>query len=123
MSPLPPLRFFANVPRHISLQSQRELDQLRPAAIELIDQAGDNIDVPAIMFRSPPNYDVYGVPVLARLQRHGVDFLVDDPVLVRQFGERRRYLGQDVAELCVLTAMDAIDAADDPNLVAFVSRR
>ena len=43
-------------------------------------------------------------------------------MLVRQFGERRRYRGQDVAELRVVTAMEAIDASTDPNLVAFVSQ-
>ena len=112
----------ANVPRHLSLETQRALDRLRPTAIELIDEASDNIDVSTVLFRPPPNYDVFGVPLLARLQRRGIEFLVDDPVLVRQFGERRRYEGQDVAELRVVTAMDAIDATTDPNLVAFVSQ-
>jgi hypothetical protein len=111
-----------NVPRHLSLESQRALDRLRPTAAELIDEASRNIHAPAILFRPPPNYDVFGVPLLARLQRRGIEFLVDDPVLVRQFGERRRYKGQDVAELRVVTAMDAIDATTDPDLVAFVSQ-
>ncbi|MDP9464138.1 MAG: hypothetical protein M3P52_05910, partial [Actinomycetota bacterium] len=111
----------ANVPRHVSLRGQQELDVLRPSAIELIDTARNNIDVATVLYRQPPNYDVFGVPLLARLQRDGVEFLVDDPVLVRQFGERRRYRGQDVAELRVLTAMEAVDAASDPNVVAFVS--
>ncbi len=112
----------ANMPRHVSLAGQRELDRLRPAAIDLIDMAGDNIDAPSILYHPPPNYDVFGVPLLAHLQRDGVEFFVDDPVLVRQFGERRRYRGQDVTELRMLTAMDAVDAASDPNLVAFVSQ-
>jgi hypothetical protein len=111
----------ANVPRHVSLSGQEELDALRPSAIELIDTAGGSIDVATVLYRQPPNYDVFGPPLLARLQRDGVEFLVDDPVLVRQFGERRRYRGQDVAELRLLTAMEAISAASDPNVVAFVS--
>ena len=94
---------------------------LRPSAIELIDMASDHVDVATVLYRPPPNYDVYGVPLLARLQSEGTAFLVDDPVLVRQFGERRRYRGQDVAELRVLTAMEAVDAVSDPDVVAFVS--
>ncbi len=89
---------------------------------DLIDTATDNIDATSVLYRPPPNYDVFGVPLLARLQSQGVEFFVDDPVLVRQFGERRRYRGQDLAELHVLTAMDAVDAAGDPNLVALVSQ-
>ena len=112
----------ANMPRHLSLENQRALDRLRPTAAELIDEASDNIDAPAVLFHPPPNYDVYGVPLLARLQRRGIEFLVDDTVLIRQFGERRRYNGQHVAELRVVTAMDAIDATTDANLVAFVSQ-
>jgi hypothetical protein len=112
----------SNVPRHLSLEGQRAFDRLRPTALELIDEASDNIVAPAVLFRPPPNYDVFGVPLLARLQSRGIEFLVDDPVLVRQFGERRRYEGQDVAELRVVTAMDAIDATTNPDLVAFVSQ-
>jgi hypothetical protein len=111
----------ANIPRHVSLHGQEQLDALRPTAIRLIDAASGNIDVTTVLYRPPPNYDDFGVPLLARLQRNGVEFLVDDPVLVRQFGERRRYRGQDVAELRVLTAMEAVDAASDPDVVAFVS--
>ncbi len=111
----------ANLPRHASLRGQRELDVLRPSAVELVGTASDTIDVATVLYRQPPNYDVFGPPLLARLQRGGTEFLVDDPVLVRQFGERRRWRGQDVAELHVLTAMEAVDGAIDPNVVAFVS--
>ena len=64
---------------------------------------------------------MYGVPLLARLQSEGIDFVVDDPVLVRQFGERRRYNGDPIAELHVVTGMEAVDAASDPNTIALVS--
>jgi hypothetical protein len=64
---------------------------------------------------------LYGVPLLARLQRDGIEFFVDDEVLVRQFGDRRRYHGQPLPELHVVTAMDAVDAESDPNAIAFVS--
>ncbi len=111
----------ANVPRHASLRGQKELDSLRPAAEELIDAATGRVDVATVLYRPPPNYDVFGVPLLARLQRTGVDFVVDDPVLVRQFGERRRYHGEPVAELRVVTAMEAVDAENDPSAIAFVS--
>ena len=100
---------------------QRELAQRRPVAIEVVDEASDRVDVDAVLYRPPPIYDVFGVPLLARLQSEGVEFLVDDPVLVRQFGERRRYDGGPISELYVVTAMDAVDAASDPNTIAFVS--
>jgi hypothetical protein len=37
--------------------------------------------------------DPYGVAVMAELQRRGVPFLVDEPVLVRQLGPARRFTG------------------------------
>jgi hypothetical protein len=111
----------ANVPSHVSIRGQRALDQQRATAIDLVDAASDRVDVGTILYRPPPGYDVFGVPLLARLQSNGIDFVVDDPVLVRQFGERRRYDGQPIAELHVATAMDAVDAASDPNTIALVS--
>jgi hypothetical protein len=108
-------------PHHAGLTVQRDWDALRPAAIQLIDEAGSRIDAAAVLYRAPPNDDLYGVPLLARLQREGVDFAVEDEVLVRQFGERRRYRGQPLPEVRVVTAMYAIDAQSDPNIVAFVS--
>ncbi len=111
----------ANVPRHISLSGQRELESLRPAAVKLIDTATERVDAATVLYRPSPNYDVFGVPLLARLQRKGVDFVVADPVLVRQFGERRRDKGEAVTELRVVTAMEAVDAASSPNAIAFAS--
>lgn len=111
----------ANVPRHASLEVQRDSDALRPSAITLIDDASRRLDVAAVLYRPPPNYDLYGVPLLARVQSDGIEFFVDDEVLVRQFGDRRRYHGQLLPELRVVTAMDAIDAESDPNVIAFVS--
>ena len=111
----------ANVPRHASLEVQRDSDALRPSAITLIDDASRRLDVAAVLYRPPPNYDLYGVPLLARVQRDGIEFFVDDEVLVRQFGDRRRYRGQPLPELRVVTAMDAVDAENDPNAIAFVS--
>lgn len=110
-----------NVPRYASLESQSDLDALRPQAIELIEYASSRVDGGAVLYRPPPGYDVYGVPLLARLQRDGIEFFVDDPVLVRQFGDRRRYRGQALPELRVVTAMDAVDAQRDPNAIAFIS--
>jgi hypothetical protein len=111
----------ANVPAHASLRRQRELDEVRDSARELIDVTSDHIDAATILYRPPPNYDVFGVPLLARLQREGTDFVVDDPVLVRQFGNRRRHRGESVPELRVVTAAEALDAEADPNTIAFVS--
>jgi hypothetical protein len=111
----------ANVSRHASLATQRDSDALRPSAITLIDDASTHLGVAAVLYRPPPNYDLYGVPLLARLQRDGIEFFVDDEVLVRQFGDRRRYHGQPLPELHVVTAMDAVDAESDPNAIAFVS--
>jgi hypothetical protein len=110
-----------NVPSHTSLRGQRELDQRRTAARELIDAAADRIDVATVLYRPPPGYDVFGVPLLARLQGRGIEFVVDDPVLVRQFGERRRYNGDPITELHVVTAMEAVDAASDTGTIALVS--
>jgi hypothetical protein len=111
----------ANVPSHVSLRVQRELDQQRAAAIELVDAASDRVDVDTVLYRPPPGYDVFGVPLLAELQSRGIDFVVDDPVLVRQFGERRRYDGEPISEMRVVTALDAVDAVSDPNTIGFVS--
>ena len=111
----------ANVPRHASLEVQRDSDALRPSAITLIDDASRRLDVAAVLYRPPPNYDLYGVPLLARVQSDGIEFFVDDEVLVRQFVDRRGYHGQLLPELRVVTAMDAIDAESDPNVIAFVS--
>jgi hypothetical protein len=77
--------------------------------------------VPTVVYRPPPGYDVFGVPLLARLQSMGVEFEVDDPVLVRQFGERRRHDGGPTPELRVLTGMEAVDAASDPDTIALES--
>jgi hypothetical protein len=110
----------ANVPAHTSLGSQRELGQRRPVAEELVDTASSRVRE-TVLYRPPPGYDVFGVPLLARLQDRGVDFVVDDPVLVRQFGEQRRYTGDPITELHVVTGLEAIDAAQDPNTIALVS--
>ncbi len=111
----------ANVPSHTSLRGQRELNDRRPAAIELVGEASGRVDVDTVLYRPPPNYDVFGVPLLASLQSRGIEFVVDDPVLVRQFGERRRFSGEPIAELRVVTAMEAVDVARDPSTIAFVS--
>ncbi|MEP7112919.1 MAG: hypothetical protein ABI862_06615, partial [Ilumatobacteraceae bacterium] len=111
----------ANVPGHTSLDAQSEFDELRHQAIELIDDVSSRVDSRAVLYRPPPGYDVYGVPLLAQLQSDGIEFFVDDPVLVRQFGERRRYRGQALPEVRVVTAMDAVDAQSDANTIAFIS--
>jgi hypothetical protein len=110
-----------NVPSHASLRTQRELDKRRAAAIELVGAASGRVDVDTVLYRPPPNYDVFGVPLLASLQSSGIGFVVDDPVLVRQFGERRRSHSEPIAELRVVTAMEAVDAERDPSTIAFVS--
>jgi len=111
----------ANLSAHASLRGQKELNAIRGPAGTLIDMASDRVDVATLLYRPPPNYDVFGVPLLARLQSEGTDFLVDDPVLVRQFGNRRRYSGEVVPELRVVTAVEALDVEVGPNTVAFVS--
>ena len=110
----------ANIPTHAS-REQNELARQRAPAHALIDQAASRIEGSAVLYRPPGGFDVYGPPLLARLQRDGVEFLVDDPVLVRQFGERRHYDGEHVAVLGLTTGMAALDAVTDPEVIAFTS--
>jgi hypothetical protein len=111
----------ANVPSHTSLRGQRELDQRLETATELVDAASDRVGAGPVLYRPPPGYDVFGVPLLSRMQSRGIGFMVDDPVLVRQFGEQRRYNGEQLAELHVVTGIEAVEAASDPATIALVS--
>ena len=81
----------ANLPSHASL---REATRARPTtavAIEVVDEASDRVDVDAVLYRPPRSTTCSVCHCSLGSQSEGVEFLVDDPVLVRQFGERRRY--------------------------------
>ncbi len=110
-----------NVPGHHSSLGAQELADNRSVAIPLIDEAVDNIEVQQVRYTPPVGYDVYGPPLLARLQEQGVDFFVDDEVLVRQFGERRRLGDRVMPELRVLTGIDAVAASGYRTMLARVS--
>jgi len=66
-----------------------------PVLDDLDDQLGALDDVGTVWFDETglPLYDNYSAGVLAELQRRGVPFVVDDPGLVRQYGDDRRYDG------------------------------
>jgi hypothetical protein len=53
----------------------------------------------------------YGGTVVAELQRRGISFVADDPVLVRQFGPARRFDGRNAeAQLLLRTGDEAREA-------------
>jgi hypothetical protein len=51
--------------------------------------------------------DPYGGTAVAELQRRGIDFVADDPVLVRQFGPARRFDGSNAQAQLLLRTGDA----------------
>jgi hypothetical protein len=111
----------ANLPTHVSLHSQQDLERVRPAVTELVGQAASALHASQVQYHPPEGYDVFGPPLLARLQRQGVDFFVDDPVLLRQFGNGRAVGARRLDDLRVLTGLDALDAQGGATTLGFVS--
>ena len=111
----------ANLPSHHSSVGAADRSDNRAVAVPLIDEAAANLDVDQVRYTPPTGYDVYGPPLLARLQHDGIDFFVDDDVLVRQFGQGRRLGDRSVPEIRVLTGIDAVAAAGGASTVARVS--
>jgi hypothetical protein len=50
--------------------------------------------------------DPYGVAMMAELQRRGVPFVVEDPILVRQLGPERRFTGSNAQATLFLRGGD-----------------
>ena len=63
--------------------------------------------------------DPYGAAVVAELQRRGITFVADDPVLVRQYGPARRFNGHNArAQLLLRTGAGVQDAPPGSRRVA-----
>ena len=63
--------------------------------------------------------DPYGAAVVAELQRRGITFVAEDPVLVRQYGPGRRFVGANArAKLLLRTGAGARDAPSGSRPVA-----
>ena len=94
-----------------------------PVLDDLDDQLGALDDVGTVWFDETglPLYDNYAAGVLAELQRRGVPFVVDDPGLVRQYGDDRRYDGTNADVHVVMRwGESALTVPDGYDVVALV---
>jgi hypothetical protein len=55
-------------------------------------------------------FDPYTAAVMAELQRRGIPFVVDDPIMVRQLGPARRFTGSNADAALVLKTGEAARA-------------
>lgn len=95
-----------------------------PVVRDLDAQLADVDGLGTVWFDSTnlPIFDNYSAAVLAELQSQGVAFLVDEPGLVRQFGEHRRYDGHGATErLYLLQGRDALSVPDGDRLLALAT--
>jgi hypothetical protein len=97
----------------------RELDR------QLGEQLAGGNDLGTVWFDSAnlPLFDNYSAAVLAELQEHGVPFEVDEPGLVRQFGDRRRYDATHGADtrLHLLGGREALTVPDGETRLALAT--
>ena len=68
-----------------------------------------------------PVFDNYDAALMLELQRRGVPFVVDEPGLVRQMGEARRYDGQPAVHLWLVRGRSALLPVADGERVAVAS--
>ena len=68
-----------------------------------------------------PIFDNYSASVLAQLQADGVSFRVDEPGLVRQFGDHRRYTGTADARMYLLQGRDALTVPAGQQRIALAT--
>jgi hypothetical protein len=88
---------------------------LRPQLTALEDEPGLLMEVRGLRFAEP-----FSVPVVSELQRLGVPWYVDDPGMVRQLGEARRYEGQPARRLIFREGDAAREVPPGEERVAFV---
>jgi hypothetical protein len=82
-----------------------------PVARSLDRQLGE-VDHPApVLVRGPGGYLYHLTSVMAGLQRRGVPFVVDDPVLERQLGSGRRFTGDNAGAMLVVATGDEAELA------------
>ena len=105
-------------------QLQRELsktleDSIRPATQQLGSLAGRG----PIWFDSsnPPVFDNWSTSVLAELVRRDIEFTVNEPGLVRQFGNRRRSQGDSPVRLRLFHGAAAFNPPPEGEVVALWS--
>jgi hypothetical protein len=111
------------LPTHTS-RAPGPLDSIESAdrARELVNQLG------TLEGRGPVFYDPSGLQfaepysglVFAELQDRGVDFMFDDEVLIRQFGERRRDDGSPTLRMWQVLGTDAAAVPVGAERVAYV---
>ena len=84
---------------------------IRPAR-ELGDQMGVLEGEGTLLFdvRDIRVFDPYTAAVMAELQRRGIAFVVDDPIMVRQLGPARRFTGSNADAVVVLKTGEAARA-------------
>ena len=81
-------------------------------------------DVPGTVWFDSANlplYDNYSAAVLAQLQDQGVPFEVDEPGLVRQFGEHRRFTGAADVRMYLRQGRDALTVPDGDERIALAT--
>jgi hypothetical protein len=84
---------------------------IRPAR-ELGDQMGVLEAEGTLLFdvRDIKVFDPYTAAVMAELQRRGISFVVDDPIMVRQLGPARRFTGSNAETVLALKTGEAARA-------------
>jgi len=88
---------------------------LLPQLTALEDEPGLVMEVRGLRFAEP-----FSVPVVSELQRLGVPWYVDDPGMIRQLGEARRYEGQPAQWLVFREGEAARETPPGEERVAFV---
>jgi hypothetical protein len=102
----------------------RESTPLIPANRELARQTVQSLATrsgPVFYHAEPGQGDAFSPSVISAIQRSGIEFLVADPILLRQFGSDRQFNGQVSTHLELRLNFRAIEVAGDETRIAFTS--
>jgi hypothetical protein len=107
----------ASVPATLGSE-QRRAERAIDAADALAAAVLPALPPGAVRYAPPVGYDQFGPALLVDLVRDGRSFVVSDPVLVRQFGDRRRSESiAGVPELRVVVGLDALARRNDACVI------
>ena len=96
-------------------------DRRRCASLDHQLTAADSVGTVWFDSANLPIFDNYSAAVLAQLQADGVTFRVDEPGLVRQFGDHREYDGAADARMYLLQGRDALTVPDGSQRLALAT--
>ncbi|HEY4333284.1 MAG TPA: hypothetical protein VGM78_11965 [Ilumatobacteraceae bacterium] len=112
-----------NLPAYVQLAGPSTDTTGQAVALSLSRQLDKSLPVPSVYFdlKGLRFLDNDSAVVMAALQRHDVDFYVDDPGMIRQLGEDRRFTGQTSTRIYLLVDHDSLVTPAGATRLAFTS--